>query len=631
MGILLSRKAAENIVINNIVRDTDCNYMLMDVEYKEKKYIWGAIYGVNRDEGVSMYSNLERDIKQLKTKNIVLGGDWNGTWDCTNVENNIDILNMANVPSLRRSNAINLLARNLGTTDPYRIFYPDTREYTFIPSGDLQNNRSRLDYYLVSKALCESIINVNIPHSLSSTVFDHKSVSLIFRRKANSFKYFVKDNFIDDSEFKSAVHIAVVECYVIHARVNANFTEAFKQEILDRIGNLTLNLQELQHLKVDEATNGARDLLTLEIEGKRGEISLNLENLPSLDFLDSLALDPDPSIFFETLVMCIKNNALLEQKRIGTLGNIKKNEVISRIKALKKDNNGNVNSQQILREERLLSNLVETDLKRDLENYRKFETLNDEKITPYFMSLVKNSSKGESPTLIKNENGLDFNSLEELSSHVEDYYKGIYREDPNAVETNSVSQIENFLGPEVSNRPEVANSKLSEEEKNELESPLTLHELEKSINSANMKSAPGSNGISNRFIKKFWEFFKRPLLKCANYSFETGRLSDSFRTADIKLIPKKGSDLSKIKNWRPISLLNCFYKCISRAFASRIKKYMNKLTPCAQKGYANGRYCQEVLMSVLDTIETCKAKKLRAVFCVWTLKKRSTLSRIATW
>jgi hypothetical protein len=81
------------------------------------------------------------------------------------------------------------------------------------------------------------------------------------------------------------------------------------------------------------------------------------------------------------------------------------------------------------------------------------------------MSLVKNSSKGESPTLIKKENGLDFNSLDELSSHVEDYYKGIYRKDPNAVETNSVIQIENFLGPEVSNRPEVANSKLSEEEK----------------------------------------------------------------------------------------------------------------------------------------------------------------------
>jgi hypothetical protein len=43
VGILLNRKVAENIAISNIVRDTDCNYMLLDVEYKEKKYIWGAI------------------------------------------------------------------------------------------------------------------------------------------------------------------------------------------------------------------------------------------------------------------------------------------------------------------------------------------------------------------------------------------------------------------------------------------------------------------------------------------------------------------------------------------------------------------------------------------------------------
>ena len=312
---------------------------------------------------------------------------------------------------------------------------------------------------------------------------------------------------------------------------------------------------------------------------------------------------------------------MLEQKRIGTLGNIKKNEVITRIKALKKGNQGNVNCNQILAEERILSNLVEMELKRDLENYRKFETLNDEKITPYFMSLVKNSSKGDSPTQIKQENGIEFNSLDDLSIHVENYYKGIYRREQNGVETTTVEQIENFLGPEISSRPEVLNSKLSEEEKIALDSPLTLEELEKSINSANMKSAPGSNGISNRFIKKFWDFLKRPLLKCANHSFETGRLTDSFRTADIKLIPKKGSDLNKIKNWRPISLLNCFYKCISRAFASRIKKYMNKLTPCAQKGYSNGRYCQEVLMSVVDTIENCKAKKIKGGILCLDIKK----------
>jgi len=173
------------------------------------------------------------------------------------------------------------------------------------------------------------------------------------------------------------------------------------------------------------------------------------------------------------------------------------------------------------------------------------------------------------------------------------------------------------LGEDIVYRDEVNNAKLNEEEKTDLDRNLTLEELEQSIGKANLKSAPGSNGLSNRFIRSFWEFLKRPLLKYANHAFATGKLSDSFRTADIKLIPKKGGDLSKIKNWRPISLLNCFYKCISRAFATRLKKYMNKLTPCCQKGYGNGRYCQEVLISVIDTIETCRhLNKKGGVLCL---------------
>jgi hypothetical protein len=114
---------------------------------------------------------------------------------------------------------------------------------------------------------------------------------------------------------------------------------------------------------------------------------------------------------------------------------------------------------------------------------------------------------------------------------------------------------------------------------------------------------------------------KHPLLKYANFAYTTGRLTNSFRTANIKLIPKKGGDLKKVKNWRPISLLNCFYKVISRAFAERLKKYMNKLTPCSQKGYANGRYCQEVLLGVIDTIETCKYRNKKGALLSLDIQK----------
>ena len=125
---------------------------------------------------------------------------------------------------------------------------------------------------------------------------------------------------------------------------------------------------------------------------------------------------------------------------------------------------------------------------------------------------------------------------------------------------------------------------LTENERQILDAPLNILELDKSMNDANFNSAPGMNGISNKFIKNNWELFRLPLFRCALHIFETGIMPDSFKTAKIKLIPKKG-DCSKIKNWRPISLLDNFYKILSRLITTRIRKFIDKLTPIGQKAY----------------------------------------------
>jgi hypothetical protein len=146
------------------------------------------------------------------------------------------------------------------------------------------------------------------------------------------------------------------------------------------------------------------------------------------------------------------------------------------------------------------------------------------------------------------------------------------------------NSISNFLG-DVAQNQVVMDAKLKDEERLALDQPLTLVELDNSFNGANMKSAPGPDGITNPFIKHFWNLFRVPLLKYANHCYQNDTLSDNFRRARIRLIPKKGNT-KLLKNWRPISLLNCFYKIISRAFTNRLKDYMDKLTPIAQKGYS---------------------------------------------
>ena len=111
-------------------------------------------------------------------------------------------------------------------------------------------------------------------------------------------------------------------------------------------------------------------------------------------------------------------------------------------------------------------------------------------------------------------------------------------------------------------------SKLTAQEKDELDSPLSIEELDRSLKKVNMKSAPGIDGYSYRFITKFWELFRVPLFNCASECLGNGKLPASFATAQIKLIPKKGSR-DDIRNWRPISLLSNFYKIISRLINNR--------------------------------------------------------------
>jgi exonuclease III len=612
VGILVKKKAMEKLNIVNTVRDLDGNHILIDIEYKSTRYTLGSVYGANTNDGIEMYNVLRNDISQLRNTKIILGGDWNCVWDRSIVDVNLDVMNMVNVPSLLRSNKVHELCTYLNLTDPYRIFYPNTREFTFTPNGVNQYNRSRLDFFLVSKDLTDSVLDVTIPHCLNSSVFDHKSVTILFSKPVNNFSFFIKDNYILQDEFSAGVHAAVVECYLIHSKIDNDLTIDRKNEILLKIGTINRVLGDINELKTQEILNGSNNLLTLQIEGKRGELRATLEDLPSVELLDTLDLDPAPDIFLETLILCVKNYALLEQRRSIRLKNLKKSILISEVKALKKNNiPAQTDFDAIRRAELNLTNHVESELKAELQNYRKFETLNAERITPHFMSLVKNSTKSDCPTKICDDNGTPFEGVENLKNYVGTYFKNIYKKRNDINDRIHHTEIEGFLSADILDRPEIQNAKLTEQEKIELDSPLTIEELTRSINKSNLKSAPGSNGISNKFIKRFWCFFKYPLLKYANFAFNEGRLTNSFRTADIKLIPKKGGDLKKIKNWRPISLLNCFYKVLSRAFAERLKKYMNKMTPCAQKGYANGRYCQEVLMGVIDTIETCKAKNIK--------------------
>jgi exonuclease III len=599
--------------VHDEYRDMEGNILLLDITIQGVRMTVGSIYGPNNDNE-DFFNTISDTCNRLNNRLKVIGGDWNTTVDGSPVRLNIDTLNMVDIPSNRRSRWLKGTCDNLNLSDPYRHFYPDRKEYTYIPNALANNNRSRLDFFVISQQQLLSCKNCTIAHHLDSLLFDHKSVRLTFRYNKASNKQIIKDNILSDIDLPNYVRCQVVEHYLQHATICDNFPLDTKVQFLQTIGQIVTKHNSIRKTLLEIASGEANEGAHAAIAALRNEVVQLLEGLPRIDYFESLDLTCDDKSFFETLIMSVKNVTLSAQHAYYKIKTISKETLKKRIRFLKQ--NFVPNQDEIFALEVRLSNLVDTELREELSLLKNFERLNYEKITPYFMALAKQPDSDALLSDIRNTDGTEFIDCSERERYISDYYKELYENKDHGGEQGS---IDDFLG-EVAQHPDVVGSKLNEVEKAELDRPLTLRELDISIKKAKKNTAPGIDGVSNRFINKFWEFYRVPLYKYAVNCYETGSLTDNFRSTKIRLIPKKGN-LTNLKNWRPISLLNCFYKIISRVIANRLQKHMDKLTKVCQKGYSSSKQCQEVLINIIDSVNKIKVSGNRGALVSLDIKK----------
>ena len=68
---------------------------------------------------------------------------------------------------------------------------------------------------------------------------------------------------------------------------------------------------------------------------------------------------------------------------------------------------------------------------------------------------------------------------------------------------------------------------------------------------------PGSDGLTAEFYLCFWDYVAIPLKDCLNDAYQCSELSISQKRGVISLLPPKNKNTLLLKNWRPITLLNC--------------------------------------------------------------------------
>lgn len=140
----------------------------------------------------------------------------------------------------------------------------------------------------------------------------------------------------------------------------------------------------------------------------------------------------------------------------------------------------------------------------------------------------------------------------------------------------------------------------------ELTTPFTNEEINAVVKSMPADRAPGPDGFSGQFIKTCWHIIKEDIYQLC-HNFHTGDLDiESINYGYITLIPKTNSPETP-NDYRPITLLNCCLKIITKILANRLQKLILKIVHRNQYGFLKGRTIQDCLAWSFEYIHQCQA------------------------
>jgi exonuclease III len=618
VGILVSKKI--NYTLIDEFRDDTGNILGIVIDINDSKLVLISVYGPNKNE-VKFFEDLDNFLTRYRKYFIVCAGDWNLTYSTDSTDLNIDILNMQAPPSAFRSRKLHLLCESSSLIDPYRILYPKKREYTFVPRTAAKN-RSRLDFFLISTNLIDILHNCTISTSMLTTLFDHRCIFLSLKKlNPRIIKHNIDSSVFCHPRFNAVVQCAVAESYLQHAdpqQPNIDIEVGLRE-----IGLLISEIRTANELELELKENSEDVLLQHNYEAAMSSIKERIENFPDPAEFNAMSLTCDADVFLEVLMSNVRNTIISFQTWIKNAKNYAKNMLLKKINDEKSKSESNWDS--IFELEKQLDMIVDNDLSERISQVKLYECLHAEKPSPIFLQLLKKKGEDDLESIC-DDAGNRFDTKLERDNFIVNSYEKIFEIPKEEKNFDFENCIERFLGPEICNNPIVKNSKITPAENLMLNAPLTIEELDLAVKKANKKSAPGVDGFSMKLIEICWNHFRLPLLNYATTCFEKGELTKNFRSACVRLIPKKG-EVKKLKNWRPISLLSNMYKILSRAINERLNKIVNRVCSRAQKGYNNKRYTQEVLINVCKSIAFCREKELSgAVLAVDMSKAFDSLS-----
>ena len=242
----------------------------------------------------------------------------------------------------------------------------------------------------------------------------------------------------------------------------------------------------------------------------------------------------------------------------------------------------------------------------------RLKIVREETASQAFISIEKNVQKSRQIVALEDEQNNIHTDNDKILEILEKYYTKLFSKED--VDINMQNHFLQYA------------TKLTDQQRDLLETPVTHAHIQEALQSMDTDSAPGPDGLTYKWYRQFWTKLSPFFLKMIDEMLDIEMLEDSQNLSYISLMLKDPDNPHLVKNYRPLALNNTDYKIITKTIAIKTSRIMNIVINPNQVSSVKGRKITHLNHTIRDIITYSEDKQTHT--CILSIDQMKAFDRV---